>query len=306
MHRRPRRRRARGDPGLGEVITGGIVAYANEVKVAELGVPAELIEQHGAVSAEVAEAMAQGRGNARRRRRRLDHGVAGPGGGTEDKPVGLVYFHAETPDAAGWLLQLPGDRDSIRRRRSSPPHLVRRLWTGSRQSRAEMAASVAGMSGFASSSQSGPTPAVEELAEWQAHASRRQNPASSAYHARLSRLAAGRLPAIDVSKGGSRRRTGTLRRHRPPGDALGRCSRSPTRQARRRGWRGACTTSSGGRLSARGVAVVAARDRSASASGHGCGEPPALGWVSSDAPLFFTSAPDRGAVRGARLISARG
>ena len=67
-------------PGSSDVITGGIVAYANEVKTGELGVSAELIERHGAVSAEVAEAMAQrGAGTARRRRRRLDHGSGRPG-----------------------------------------------------------------------------------------------------------------------------------------------------------------------------------------------------------------------------------
>ena len=80
--------------------------------------PAELIEEHGAVSAEVAEAMARGA----RERLGVDvavsvTGVAGPGGGTEEKPVGLVYFHAETPDGGrGSTFNFPGDRDSIRRR----------------------------------------------------------------------------------------------------------------------------------------------------------------------------------------------
>ena len=86
-------------PGYSDVTLGGIVAYANELKVSELGVPPELIAEHGAVSPEVAEAMASGA------RERLGAdvavavtGVAGPGGGTQEKPVGLVYFHAETPD----------------------------------------------------------------------------------------------------------------------------------------------------------------------------------------------------------------
>ena len=117
-------------PGSTDVITGGIVAYANEVKVDELGVPRQLIEQHGAVSAEVAAAMASGV------RERLGAdvavsvtGVAGPGGGTEEKPVGLVYFHAETPEASrGGSFSFPGDRDSIRRRAVvASLHLVRRL-----------------------------------------------------------------------------------------------------------------------------------------------------------------------------------
>jgi nicotinamide-nucleotide amidase len=117
-------------PGSTDVVTGGIVAYANEVKIGELGVPAELIEEHGAVSAEVAEAMARGA----RERLRVDAavsvtGIAGPGGGTEEKPVGLVYFHAETPTASkGGFFSFPGDRDSIRRRAVvASLHLLRRL-----------------------------------------------------------------------------------------------------------------------------------------------------------------------------------
>ena len=96
-------------PGSTDVIVGGIVSYANEVKIEQLGVPPELIEEHGAVSAEVAEAMARGA----RERLGVDvavsvTGIAGPGGGTEEKPVGLVYFHAETPGRRPWLaVQLP-------------------------------------------------------------------------------------------------------------------------------------------------------------------------------------------------------
>jgi nicotinamide-nucleotide amidase len=117
-------------PGSTDVVTGGIVAYANEVKTSELDVPAALIERHGAVSAEVAEAMARGA----RERLGVDvavsvTGIAGPGGGTEEKPVGLVYFHAETPEASrGGSFSFPGDRDSIRRRAVvASLHLLRRL-----------------------------------------------------------------------------------------------------------------------------------------------------------------------------------
>ena len=117
-------------PGSTDVIVGGIVSYANEVKIEQLGVAPELIEKHGAVSAEVAEAMARGA----RERLGVDvavsvTGIAGPGGGTEEKPVGLVYFHAETPDGGhGSKLDFPGDRDSIRRRSVvASLHLVRRL-----------------------------------------------------------------------------------------------------------------------------------------------------------------------------------
>jgi nicotinamide-nucleotide amidase len=122
-------------PGASDVFVGGVVAYANEVKTAALGVPEELLAAHGAVSAQTAEAMARGA------RERLGAdvavavtGIAGPGGGTEDKPVGLVYLHAEGPDgAASRELTFPGDRDSIRARSAVMAlHLVRRLLTRSR------------------------------------------------------------------------------------------------------------------------------------------------------------------------------
>ena len=117
-------------PGSSDVFLGGIVAYANEVKVRQLGVPADLIELHGAVSPEVAAAMASGV------RERLgadvavaDTGVAGPGGGTEEKPVGLVYVAAETPDASRVLdFNYPADRQAVRSRAAvAGLHLVRRL-----------------------------------------------------------------------------------------------------------------------------------------------------------------------------------
>jgi nicotinamide-nucleotide amidase len=122
-------------PGSTDVVAGGIVAYANEVKVAELGVPAELIERHGAVSAEVAEAMARGA----RERLGVDAavsvtGVAGPGGGTEEKPVGLVYFHVSAPGVEkGREFSLPADRHTIRARATvAALHLVRAVLTRSR------------------------------------------------------------------------------------------------------------------------------------------------------------------------------
>jgi len=80
-------------PGISAVFREGFVTYSNEAKVERLGVPEATIERHGAVSAEVAEAMA--RGAAERSRARLavaTTGVAGPGGGTSEKPVGLVWF----------------------------------------------------------------------------------------------------------------------------------------------------------------------------------------------------------------------
>jgi len=117
-------------PGSSDVVLGGVVAYADELKQTELDVPAELLAQHGAVSAEVAAAMARGA------RARLGAdvavsvtGIAGPGGGTAEKPVGLVYLHAEGPDGGlGREFSFPGDRGSIRSRSVvGALHLVRRL-----------------------------------------------------------------------------------------------------------------------------------------------------------------------------------
>jgi nicotinamide-nucleotide amidase len=122
-------------PGSSEVVRGGVVAYDDEVKVEALGVPREVLERHGAVSPETAEAMARGA----REELRVDvavsvTGVAGPGGGSPEKPVGLVYLHAMTPDNShGVELRLPGNRDAVRRRAAvSALHLLRRLLTQSR------------------------------------------------------------------------------------------------------------------------------------------------------------------------------
>ncbi|MFN2627504.1 MAG: nicotinamide-nucleotide amidohydrolase family protein [Gaiellaceae bacterium] len=122
--------RLTGVPGASDVFVGGIVAYANRVKQAGLGVSSDLLERRGAVSAQTAAAMAAGA----RERLGVDvavsvTGVAGPNGGTEEKPVGLVYLHAEGP-AGGKAHEftIPGDRDSIRTRAAVLAlHLVRRL-----------------------------------------------------------------------------------------------------------------------------------------------------------------------------------
>jgi nicotinamide-nucleotide amidase len=117
-------------PGSSDVFVGGVVAYANTVKASELGVAQEVLDQHGAVSAETAAAMAHGV----RARLGVDigvavTGVAGPGGGTEEKPVGLVFVHAVGPDGEeARRTELPGDREMIRGRATAASlHLVRRL-----------------------------------------------------------------------------------------------------------------------------------------------------------------------------------
>jgi nicotinamide-nucleotide amidase len=121
--------------GASDAFVGGVVAYSNAVKQTELGVPVDVLGEHGAVSAETAAAMARGV----RERLGVDiglavTGVAGPGGGTPDKPVGLVYVHAETPDASrGVDFSYPSDRESIRRRAAvAVLHLARRLLSQSR------------------------------------------------------------------------------------------------------------------------------------------------------------------------------
>jgi nicotinamide-nucleotide amidase len=119
--------------GSSDVFVGGIVSYANEVKAAELGVPEQLLREHGAVSAETAAAMADGV----RERLHADVGVAvtgiaGPGGGTAEKPVGLVYAHAVGPGGARRVAELnfPGDRETVRARATvATLHLVRKLVT---------------------------------------------------------------------------------------------------------------------------------------------------------------------------------
>ncbi len=106
-------------PGSSAYFKGGVMAYANEVKVKMLGIAAESIETEGAVSSVVAEQMAIGI------RDRLDTdwgigitGVAGPGGGTADKPVGLVYIGLARPDGGvesmKYRLSSHFDRELIR------------------------------------------------------------------------------------------------------------------------------------------------------------------------------------------------
>src|SRR3954453_5852085 len=109
---------------------GGGVAYSNEAKSALAGVPPELIERHGAVSPEVAVALADGA----RGRFGADVGVgitgiAGPGGGSEEKPVGTVCLSVATADARlDRTVLLPGDRATIRERTTTVTmHLLRRL-----------------------------------------------------------------------------------------------------------------------------------------------------------------------------------
>jgi nicotinamide-nucleotide amidase len=118
-------------PGSSSYVAGGVVAYANEAKVDLLDVDAALIAEHGAVSEPVAEAMADGALD------RFDAdtvvaitGIAGPGGGTEEKPVGTVCWSIKTADgrALTRTVRLPGDRADIRDRSTTVAmHMLRRV-----------------------------------------------------------------------------------------------------------------------------------------------------------------------------------
>src|SRR5438477_40651 len=121
-------------PGASATFIGGVVAYADVVKTAALKVPIETLETHGAVSEQTVRAMAEGA-------QRLFSadctmavtGIAGPGGGTPDKPVGTVWLAARVHTATRAVKRVfPGDRDEIRRRAAQAAlDLLRRVLTES-------------------------------------------------------------------------------------------------------------------------------------------------------------------------------
>jgi len=120
--------------GASSYVAGGVVSYSNEAKAELLGVDPALIESHGAVSPEVAEAMADGA----LARFGADvavsiTGVAGPGGGTEAKPVGYVCWCVKQSNGEKLArdVRIPGDRGEIRDRSTTVAmHLMRRALTG--------------------------------------------------------------------------------------------------------------------------------------------------------------------------------
>src|SRR6267142_1537634 len=121
-------------PGSSAYVAGGVVAYANEAKTELLGVEPDLLASHGAVSEPVAEAMADGALN----RFGADTaiaitGIAGPGGGSDEKPVGTVCFTVKLADGETFTstIRLPGDRSDIRERSTTVAmHLLRRALVG--------------------------------------------------------------------------------------------------------------------------------------------------------------------------------
>jgi nicotinamide-nucleotide amidase len=121
-------------PGSSGCVQGGVVAYSDEAKERLLGVDPSLIKAHGAVSPEVAEALAEGAID------RFDAqvgvgitGIAGPDGGTKEKPVGYVCWCVKLDDGRkmGRDVRLPGDRNEIRERATTVAmHMLRRLLAG--------------------------------------------------------------------------------------------------------------------------------------------------------------------------------
>jgi nicotinamide-nucleotide amidase len=125
------------DPsGASEYVLGGVVTYSNEAKIAQVGVSPKTIEAHGAVSEQVALALAEGA------RMRLGAelgvgltGIAGPGGGSEQKPVGLVWLCVSAAHGASLTrsVRLPGGRADVRERAALVAmHMIRRLLEGER------------------------------------------------------------------------------------------------------------------------------------------------------------------------------
>ena len=116
-------------PGSSAYFLGSVTSYANSVKVGVLGVPAEIIRNHGAVSSECAAAMAEGV----RRLTGSDFavsttGIAGPGGGSAEKPVGLVWIGLSSAQGTEtYKIQYSGDRQrNIERSAAYAMNLIRK------------------------------------------------------------------------------------------------------------------------------------------------------------------------------------
>ena len=130
--------------GSSAYVMGGVVAYSNDAKVELLDVEPGLIERHGAVSEPVADAMADGA----LRRFEADAavaitGIAGPDGGTEEKPVGTVCWSVKLADGRGLTrtVRLPGDRADVRDRSTTVAmHLLRRVLSDAATTPSETAA----------------------------------------------------------------------------------------------------------------------------------------------------------------------
>ena len=126
--------RLSGVPGASLHFVGGVIAYDNLVKTQQLGVPAALIAEHGAVSEPVVLAMADGAARAFGTAAAMAiTGIAGPDGGSPEKPVGTVWFAARCDGRARAVRRvMPGDRHEIRERAAQAAlDLLRRMLAGS-------------------------------------------------------------------------------------------------------------------------------------------------------------------------------
>lgn len=127
-------------PGSSAYVRGGLVVYSNEAKVSLAGVPEELLVAHGAVSEQVAAALAQGARTALGAEVGVGvTGIAGPGGGTPEKPVGLVWLSVAGPGEVTLTrsVRLPGGRPEVRERAATVAmHMIRRSLQRQEQSAA--------------------------------------------------------------------------------------------------------------------------------------------------------------------------
>ena len=120
-------------PGSSDVVVGGVIAYSNALKVSLLGVPSTALADQGAVSEPVVRAMASGARSATGASIGVAiTGIAGPGGGTEEKPVGTVWIASDVAgDVEARRLRLIGDRTEVRQRAAQAAlELVRRRVLG--------------------------------------------------------------------------------------------------------------------------------------------------------------------------------
>lgn len=126
-----------GTPGSSEWFKGGVIAYANDLKERLLGVPAQVLLDHGAVSKAVVEHMALGAlGACGAQASVAASGVAGPGGGTDEKPVGTVWIAAAVVESSGACAYADGFPAGCSRRkaqgRNVVVHSMRHLFSGAR------------------------------------------------------------------------------------------------------------------------------------------------------------------------------
>jgi nicotinamide-nucleotide amidase len=117
-------------PGSSAYYLGGVVSYSNAVKEKILGVPSRDLLEHGAVSALVAEKMARGARQCLESDIGLSvTGIAGPGGGTDEKPVGTVFIGLSTAGLCrSWRIQAIGGRDIVRHRSANQALDRLRIW----------------------------------------------------------------------------------------------------------------------------------------------------------------------------------